>query len=503
MPSAIEPSTSSTSDARGREERLAERHLLDTLAELGGKQVSDDDVIFEGKQIRLPATMTERSAIKFLQKRIEQKEEVTQFSRQFKYRPWDGAYCMNAALKKNFGTTGIAQATMSFFGKNPPKLIAIETGVNKTEQVPWGNIEFPPLDATLTLGSARDPELGLLFVLVVECARKHSAQVEGLFKLVEAELREHSIYKGKALNGAEQPQFIDPYAVDRTKVVYTEDVTMQLNANIWSLLRHTEAQKAAGLPLKRSVLLSGPYGTGKSLAAMLTAQEAVENGWTFLQCRPGKDDLGQVMQTALLYQPAVVFYEDVDTIAQSGDPDKVSTLLDMFDGITAKGTELVCVMTTNHAELIHKGMVRPGRLDAVITIDALDGPGKEALIKASVPVNLLSDQIDYQEIDAAMEGFLPAFIKEAITRAVRYAIARTNGAPDILVTQDFVEAAKGLRGQLELMNGNKEGFLPDTLETAMKNLVSGAHKETLSTALIERGGDEWGQIRLPEVSATK
>jgi transitional endoplasmic reticulum ATPase len=470
---------------------------------LGGKQVSDDDVVFEGKQIKLPATMTERSAIKFLQKRIEQKEEITSFSHKFKNRPWDGAYCMNAALKKNFGTTGIAQATFSLFGKNPPKLIAIETAVGKTEQVPWGVIEFPPLEAMLSLGAMMDPELGLLFVLNVECARKYAAQVEGLFKLVENELREHSIYKGKALNGAENPSFIDPYAVDRTKVVYTEEVTMQLNANIWSLLRHTDAQKRAGLPLKRSVLLSGPYGTGKSLAAMLTAQEAVENGWTFIQCRPGKDDLGQVMQTALLYQPAVVFYEDVDTIAQSGDPDKVSSLLDLFDGITAKGTELVCVMTTNHAELIHKGMVRPGRLDAVITIDALDGPGKEALIKASVPANLLSESIDYALIDQAMDGFLPAFIKEAITRAVRYAIARTDGDPDVLVTQDFVEAAKGLRGQLDLMNGNSEGFLPDSLEVAMKNLVQGAHKETLNTALIERGGDEWGTIRLPEISPTK
>lgn len=466
------PAASQDYDRKAKAEQVSEKRLLETLAELGGKRVADDDIVFEGTRIVLPATMTPRSAIKFLTQHIEQEEEETQFSRVMNYRPWDGAWAMQLALKKVFGTTGIGKATYSFFGKNPPQLITIDVGVGQQAQVPWGTIDFPILQATLNLGQSNHPEFGPLFALTVECPRKYRGHVEGLFKAIEHELREHSIYRGKAFNGATMPQFIDPYSVDRKKVVYKDDVERQLDANVWGVLRHSDAQRAAGLPLKRAVLLSGPYGTGKSLAAALTGQVAVENGWTFVQCRPGKDDLGQVMQTALLYQPAVVFYEDVDTIAQGGDPDKVSQLLDMFDGITAKGTELIVVMTTNHAELIHKGMVRPGRLDAVIQIDALDHQGVENLIKATVPTNLLGTDLDYDLIGKSMEGFLPAFIKEAIDRAVRYNIARTHGTPELLTTDDFVDAALGLRPQLDLMNGATEGKTPDTLTQAMTRVVT-------------------------------
>lgn len=480
-------STSVLSDM-AKSEKAAEKRLLDTLAELGGRRVADDDIVFEGTKLVLPKTMTPRAAIKFLTKHIEQEEEVTAFSRTFNYRPWDGAHAMQAALKKMFGTTGIAQATFSFFGKNPPKLITIDVGVDQQAQVPWGLIEFPPLNAMITTGQTNHPEFGLLFALTVEAPRKWRAHIEGLFKAIEAELKENSIYKGKALNGAQMPQFIDPYSVDRSKVVYTEDVEQQLEANVWGVLRYSDVQRKAGLPLKRAVLLKGPYGTGKSLAAALTGQEAVANGWTFIQCRPGKDNLAEVMQTALLYQPAVVFYEDVDTIAQSGDPDKVSQLLDMFDGITAKGTELIVVMTTNHAELIHKGMVRPGRLDAVISIEALDRRGVEDLIKATVPNDLLGLGLDFDLIGKAMEGFLPAFIKEAIDRAVRYAIVRTAGQPGELVTDDFVNAALGLRPQLELMEGATEGKTPDSLQVAMSKTIEAAATDAVQGQVITRDG---------------
>lgn len=467
-----------------KQEQASEKRLLATLAELGGKRVTDDDIVFEGTKIVLPNTMTPRSAIKFLTQHIEQQEEVTQFSRVMNYRPWDGAHAMQSALKKVFGTTGIAKATYSFFGKNPPQVITIDVGVNQQAQVPWGQIEFPILNATLYLGQSNHPEFGPLFSLTVECPRKFGGHVEGLFKAIENELREHSIYRGKSFNGATMPQFIDPYSVNRKKVVYNDDVERQLEANIWGVLRHTEVQRKAGLPLKRAVLLSGPYGTGKSMAAALTGQVAVENGWTFVQCRPGKDNLAEVMQTALLYQPAVVFYEDVDTIAQGGDPDQVSQLLDLFDGITAKGTELIVVMTTNHAELIHKGMVRPGRLDAVIKIEALNHQGVENLIKATVPQYLMGEELDYELIGKAMEGFLPAFIKEAIDRAVRYNIARTNGQPEKLTTDDFVDAALGLRPQLDLMNGAGEGTRPDSLTVAMTNVAKEAATQAVTGVVL-------------------
>jgi transitional endoplasmic reticulum ATPase len=487
---------------KDKSDRIGEKRLLALLAELGGKQVGDDDVVYDDGGKWVVPTQYEgkdREVLKFWEKRIAQKEEVTTFTQTFKYRPWDGAAALQSALKRNFGTTGIAQATFSLFGKNPPRMITIDSGVDQQIQVPWGVIEFPPLEATLTTDQMQDAELGLLFRLHVETYRKHSNKVQGLFKLIEAELKEFSIYKGRAITGATQPTFIDPFTVDPSKVVYSEHVQTELEANIWDVIRFPEVQVANGQSLKRSALLAGPYGTGKSLAAMLTAQVAVDNGWTFIQCRPGKDNLGEVMQTALLYQPAVVFYEDIDTVAQSGDPDKVSQLLEMFDGIQKKNTQLICVMTTNHADNIHKGMLRSGRTDAYIEISALDSPGVEKMIHAIVPDEKLDTALDYQAIGEAMEGFLPAFIAEAIGRTIRYSISRTKGAPDVLRTEDFVHAATSIRKQYDLMTGASEGHIPDSLHTAMKGLVTSATSDTLSIATINRGGDEdWARIQVPE-----
>ena len=445
--------------------------ILENLGRLAGQRTGTDQIIKEGTRYVLPAVTTLAEDAEFIEQYIESQEKSTDFVRSFRYRPWDGANAFQSALMKTWGTAGIGRSVMSFFGGSRPSMVTIDVGVNERIQVPWGQIEFPPLKAVITLDSVNDRELGQLFAMTVTAPKKYAGQVEGLFMIIEEELRTHSIYKGKAFTGAEEPSFIDPYSVDRRKVVYSEEVLAQLDASLWSLMRHTEATRKLGLPLKRAVLLAGPYGTGKSLAAMLTAQEAVENGWTFLQCRPGRDSLDRTLQTARLYQPAVVFYEDVDTLAMQGNPDEISKLLDMFDGIQIKGTELAMVLTSNHVDKIHKAMLRPGRLDSVTEIGALDHEGFIKLVKVTVPQGLLGDDIDFDRVADAMADFLPAFVKEAIDRSMRYALSRTGGAVDTLATEDFVHAANGLRPQLDLMHGAKEGVTPDDLTTSMQRVV--------------------------------
>lgn len=467
--------------------------ILRVLAQLGGNLVQEDALIYRGKQMILPETMEGDidAAVDYLQDYKEQQETETEFSRTFRYRPWDGANAFQVALKKVFGSTGIGKPIVSFFGRTPPQFRTIETGPSTTTQVPWGRVQFPPLKAMFHLGAMPDPEVGMLFHLSATAPRKFRGHIEGLFIAIEEELKSGSIYKGKAIDGASNPGYMDPFRTDRTKVVYSDEVYTQLSANVWTLLEHTDTVRELGLPLKRTVLVEGPYGTGKSLAAQLTAQKAIENGWTFVFCRPGTDDLHATMQTAQLYAPSVVFFEDIDVIAETGDPDAVAKLLDMFDGIASKGTDLVCVLTTNHVERIHKAMLRPGRLDAVIHIGALDASGYERLIKAVVPEHLLAEDLDYELISKAYEGFLPSFAKEAIDRAMRYAIHRTGARPDVFTTQDFIDAAEGLRPQLELMENANEGVRKPTLSAALENTIKDAVD---SIAIVDGGGDAMYQL---------
>jgi transitional endoplasmic reticulum ATPase len=479
-------------------QQLEVERLLNDLATIGGKLTAEEDIIFQGKKLILPETMNLREAIKFLEMKETEDEQHIGFSRDYLYRPWDGARASMRALKRAFGAT-MQKGVPTFFGEIPPRLITINVSATETEQVPWGRLVVPHLKGVeLGLGATKHHEYGKIFQVSAEGPRKYRFEIEGIFRLIEEELKRDSLYRGKSFDGQENPSFLDLRGVSPDKVIYSDETTLQMEANIWSLLRYSDQMEELGVPLKRACLLEGPYGTGKTLAAYLTAQVAEQYGWTFILCRPGRDSLFDVMSTARLYQPSVVFFEDVDVIAQAGT-DHTAQLLDIFDGIQSKGTKIICVLTTNHVEKIHKGMVRPGRLDAVIHVGALDQHGIQRLILATVPDDLLAPDLDWTAIASAMDGFLPAFCRESIDRTVRYNVARNGGVATKLDTADFVGAAQGLRPQLELMEGAKETADHDTMASAMTKIVTQVVKEKVDQAQIVDGDGDWMySLRLPE-----
>lgn len=454
--------------------------ILEQLDALGRLQVSDEALIFEGEKFILPKHMEGNigGAAKYLLDYEKAQQKAFNFSKVFQYRPFDGAAAFQRTMMKVFGSMGIGKSTFGFFGEEyKPEIRTISISPTETMQVPWGDVMFPPLEATFTLGFTRDPELGILFTLYVEAPKKHEARVHAFFSIVDQELKDNSIYKGKAINGAQEPGFEDVFQVDPRKVIYSEEVLTQLDANLWTLIRHADTMRDLGISLKRAVLVEGPYGTGKSLCGILTAQEAVRNGWTFILARPGKDDLFDVLKTARLYAPAVVWYEDIDVVAKGGSSSHLSQLLDVLDGISAKGNEIIAGFTTNHVEKIQKGVLRPGRIDAIIPIGQMDAVGFRKLVQVAVPTNLLGE-VDYDKIAEAFDGLVPAFALEAIERAMRYTIARNGGTPGLIETQDLVDAAAGLRPQLEIMAEAKEGSDQHTLDRAVTRIVEDVNART-------------------------
>jgi transitional endoplasmic reticulum ATPase len=203
---------------------------------------------------------------------------------------------------------------------------------------------------------------------------------------------------------------------------------------------------------------------------MLTAQEAVNNNWTYILCRPG-DDLFNVLKTAQLYAPAVVWYEDIDGLAKGGTDEDISKLLDALDGITSKGVEIVACFTTNHVEKIQKGVLRPGRLDAIVEFGFLDQNGITKLVQNLIKPSLL-DNVDYSLVFKAFAGFYPAFAAEAINGALRYSIARNGGKVGKISTDDLVNASIGLRRQLNLMDGAVEGANEPTLDSVLQKKLN-------------------------------
>lgn len=429
---------------------------LRALEALGGLTVQDDALTFEGDKFILPEMYAERvpKAVEFLEDWIRQQSKRHEITKTFPYRPYDVAAAFERTLRLVFGTSGFGQSTMTFFGPQPPQFITVPINTTDTIQVPWGRVALPILDCVFTVGWDRG-ELGAVGKIEAEVPRKYRQHIEGFFVKMEEELTKHSIYKGKAIDGAQHPNFINT-KVDPTRVVYSDDVLTEVQTHLWLPLRDPARVRAAGLPIKRHVLIEGPFGTGKTLLGLLTANEAVAAGFTFIQVRPAKDDLFDALKTAQLYAPAVIWFEDLDT-KQSGDEDHITALLDALDGMGAKVGDVIACFTTNYVEKIQKGVMRPGRLDALIHVGKLDASGFQKLVKAHIPATLLGD-IDFEAVAAAFEDFPPAFNVEAIGRALRYMLNRTeSGREEVITTGDLVNAANGLRRQLELMNGAGEG----------------------------------------------
>jgi transitional endoplasmic reticulum ATPase len=463
-------------------------------ADFGAKVITGDEVEFhDGVKIGLPKGMTYGKAKKVLTRLEEEAETLTHFQRDFKFRPDDGAYAALQCIKARWGMA-LGKVQYSFFGVTPAEKRTINIGVGQTMQVPWGLLEVPIFEGLeLYLAQFRDRDYGVIFRIHGQGPRKYQDEIEGFFDDVQEYLETKSIYRGQAIIGSDDPDFLDLSTFDPSKIIFSDDVTANLAGLILGPIRNTDTMRRENIPLKRAVLLEGPYGTGKTSIGQLVAQVATQNGWTFISAKPGRDKVEDVLRTARLYQPAVVFIEDIDGEGSVGENDQVTKLLEAFDGITSKGGELQVVMTTNHLDRIHKGMLRPGRLDAVLHIGALDRNGIERLVRAVVDPTKLDATTDFDAVAEAMTGFLPAFVKESLTRAVMFAIDRQGGQRTYTIgTEDLVNSAHSLRPQLEALEGAGEGERRPALEQAFTNVVKGAVKQ-LSTA--DEHGDGYSAVK--------
>ena len=470
---------------------VAREEALQAMEVKGGKLLGEEDITYAGTKFVLPASLTLEESLQFLGERNEDEKTVTRFERTFKYRPLDGARATGKVIRERFGFT-MGKTLWSFFGRTPPAFIDVEVGVHATEQVPWGAMKIPGWrETTVYLDETMDKELGLVFRIVVECPRSYRWAVQGFFDYVADELRTNSIYRGKAIDGSNK--FLDTSVVNPEDVIFTASIQARLNGDVWRFIQHTDMLLKRGMSAKYAVLFEGDYGTGKTLAALLTAQIAEQNGWTFLMAQPGRDDLMEVMQMARIYQPAVVFGEDVDATA-SASAENIETQLDMLDGIKTKGVRLMLVLTTNHADLIHRGMLRPGRIGAVIRFGRMEPNGVERLARRVIGDELAQDT-DFAKVYESMDGYSPAYVREALDRSVRYAISE-DGTVGKIGTDELVFAADGLRDQYALMMGATDIATEPTFDRAMRNTM----RQLVDGTQVTRHGEYFGELASAEAS---
>lgn len=444
--------------------------------------------------------MTLGKAAKVVQEAAEAEEELQNYHRKFMYRPNDGAYATKQVLEEVFGTTGRGVTKESFFfGVQRPDHLEINISLNETVPVPFGEVHFAPLEGTMYIGGTNDPEYGQLFYLSITCPRKFGPEASGLFNLIELYLQENSIYKGKAVRGTDDPQFI-PTDTDPS-IVYNAEVYSALESYVWGPIRQTQLLRDMRIKTDPKILLHGPFGTGKSEAGRLTAKIAVENGWTFIQFDSGKKsikDLEAALQTARLLSPAVVYVEDIDIYTSEQDDRAQTRLLEMFDGLSSKGNEVMVVMTSNRKEAFSKGMLRAGRISKMIEIKELDREATERLFRVVCGDTL--GEVDFDKVFEATAGFEPAFIRQVVDDARQAAAIRTNSSQFTLNTEDFITAAHVMRPQHDAHRDAKTEERP-SIETALVDIIREAATTTLTKGIVIDDDYDRSKLEIREKAA--
>ena len=193
-------------------------------------------------------------------------------------------------------------------------------------------------------------------------------------------------------------------------------------------LRDFEASKGwhaeRGVPYRRSYLLSGPPGTGKtSLAFALAA--TLGRALYIVNAGSLRGDEGLIAAFTSIKDRAMVLIEDIDTaqVARSGETEgqthtkprtTLSALLNVIDGVLCP-PGLVLMMTTNHPERLDAALTRPGRVDRHVRLEALDAESAGALVALwtgqateECPAGLTGAEIEHTLLALRRDGRLNA-----------------------------------------------------------------------------------------------
>jgi ATP-dependent 26S proteasome regulatory subunit len=240
-----------------------------------------------------------------------------------------------------------------------------------------------------------------------------------------------------------------------------DEVVLTLRETIELPIRHPEVLRYLGVTPHRGVLLHGEPGCGKTLLARALANECGArffpiSGPELITKWHGESEekLRQLFEQAQEAQPSIIFFDEIDAIAQARSSSEslrldarfTAQLLTLMDGIYDLGRVFI-LAASNRPDLLDKALLRPGRFDLVVEIPKPNREGRLKILEIHTRKLPLVKDLDLKKMAGKLSGLTGADIAY-VAREAAYVCLRKAIPLNGLLAQAEAFQVEALRGLL-------------------------------------------------------